>query len=86
MSNKSEKIGFRKLIQKRTRLYREQANISRNDIALLLNVFPDTYKKWEISDSSHMPSFYHYRFCTIVNVDLARFLYPVSECDFDETR
>ena len=68
------KVEFRKLLQTRIRNLREEQNYSRKDMARMLDVPEDTYKKWEISPSGTMPSFYHVKFCTIVKASLRNFL------------
>lgn len=80
----TKKVEFRKLLQTRIRKLRESQNYSRRDMASLLDVPEDTYKKWEISPSGTMPSFYHVKFCTIVQASLRQFLSPDPMVCLDE--
>ena len=78
---KDQKVVFRKLLQHRIRLYREAAEFSRKEMATMLDVFEDTYKKWEIGTGGTMPGFYYVKFCTIVRADLSDFLTPIPDED-----
>ena len=68
------KSDFRRLLQYRIRYLRENANFTRKDMAKVLDVFEDTYKKWELSPSGTMPAYFYVKFCTIVRADLEEFL------------
>jgi len=78
---KEQKVEFRKLLQHRIRLLREAADFSRKDMATMLDVFEDTYKKWEIGGTGTMPSYYYVKFCTMVKADLVDFLTPIPDED-----
>ena len=78
---KDQKTVFRKLLQYRIREYREAAEFSRKEMATMLDVFEDTYKKWEIGTGGTMPGFYYVKFCTIVRADLGEFLTPIPDED-----
>jgi len=56
--SKDQKVIFRKLLQHRIRMLREAADYSRKEMATMLGVFEDTYKKWEIGPTGTMPSYY----------------------------
>lgn len=81
--SKDQKVVFRKLLQHRIRLLREASDYSRKEMATMLGVFEDTYKKWEIGTTGTMPSYYYVKFCTIVRAQLNDFLTPMP--DEDET-
>ena len=78
---KDQKVVFRKLLQHRIRLLRENAEFTRKDMATMLDVFEDTYKKWEIGAGGTMPSYYYVKFCTIVRANLIDFLTPIPDED-----
>lgn len=79
--SKDQKVVFRKLLQHRIRLLREAANFSRGEMARMLDVLEDTYKKWEIGNGNTMPSYYYVKFCTIVRSELIDFLTPIPDED-----
>ena len=78
---KDQKVLFRKLLQYRIRLHREAREFTRKEMATVLDVFEDTYKKWEIGSGGTMPSFYYVKFCTIVKADINEFLTPMPNED-----
>lgn len=75
------KTEFRTLLQYRIRLFREQMGYSRQDMAAILGVLEDTYKKWEIGAGGTMPSYYYVKFCATVRVDLKDFLATIPNND-----
>lgn len=81
--SKDQKVVFRKLLQHRIRLLREASEYTRGEMARMLDVLEDTYKKWEIGAGGTMPSYYYVKFCTIVRAELMDFLTPIP--DEDET-
>jgi len=80
---KDQKIIFRKLLQHRIRLLREDSGFSRDEMASILDVLTDTYRKWELSDGTTMPSYYYVKFCTVVRANLKDFLTPMPIEDED---
>ena len=72
------KAQFRKVFQHRMRTARENAGLSRTQIALVLGVYDDTYKHWEINKSASMPAMYMARFAAITNTNLDHLLNPLA--------
>ena len=71
------KANFRKLVQYRIRTIREGHGFSRKEVAHILGIPEETYKKWEIGGTGTMPAFYFVKFCAIFRSDLHELLDPL---------
>ncbi len=72
----TQKNMFRKVLQQRIRRLREESRFSREEMAQILNVRTDTYRKWELSNGTTIPIYYIVKFCTVVRADIKDFLDP----------
>ena len=86
MASSPTEAEFKAVLRNRMRRAREGTGYTKDQLARLLGVEMETYKKWEGRESSAIRIDLVERFCLLVRIDIRDFLGPPSSKEIQSAR